>query len=72
MYDFISSHPGYLLLLLLNIVVVIAVFVYVGNSDDDSGNDGGEKWETEPELDLPPGVVLPSDSPKKDDPVLQD
>ncbi|MEM9857902.1 MAG: hypothetical protein AAF843_11115 [Bacteroidota bacterium] len=65
MWTFLLENPFYIPFIALNIWViykVIKIFVYRNddNTDDDDDNDDGILPD-DPELDLPPGVSLPTE-----------
>ncbi len=67
MLNFLQSHPDYLLVLGVLIFLVYKVIIAVKNfrpEDDDDDQDGGI-FSSEPILDLPPGVSLPT-GPEKE------
>ena len=66
MIDFLSEHLFYIPFIIFNIWViykVIKIFVYDEEDEDDTNNDedddGGITID-DPDIDLPPGVSLPS------------
>ncbi|MEM9392180.1 MAG: hypothetical protein AAGA02_17005 [Bacteroidota bacterium] len=66
MLDYLSNHLLYIPFIALNIWViykVIKIFVYQKDDDDknDDDDDNGGIDLTGPELDLPPGVSLPTE-----------
>lgn len=61
MVNFLQSHPDYLLVLGVLVFLVYKVIVAIKNfrPEDDDDQDGGI-LSSEPILDLPPGVSLPT------------
>lgn len=65
MLDFLISYPLYIPFIILNIYIIYKVIKMVltndqGKNDDDNG---GDSFDENPILDLPPGVQLPSKEP---------
>ena len=67
MLDFIIEYSGYVLLFIINTLIIVRILLNMrGRGGNNDGGGGGEFWPEDPVLDLPPGVVLPSDAPKKE------
>lgn len=68
MLDFIISYPLYIPFIILNIYIIYKVIKLVlsndqQKNDDDNEDKGGISDDDNPVLDLPPGVILPSEEP---------
>ncbi len=65
--EFISSHPLYIPFLIGNGLIIYEIYTIARKNNDKDKNDdedGGTPIESDPILDLPPGVTLPA-SPKQ-------
>ncbi len=66
--SFILEHPLYIPFIIFNIWLIYKVFheiVFRDKDDDDSDDNDGGIIPDNPDLDLPPGVSLPTDTPEK-------
>lgn len=66
MIKFIIDHPDYFFLLMLCIFLVVKVIVDVITNEIGDYGDDEEGGIREPELDLPPGITLPSNDQVKE------
>jgi hypothetical protein len=68
MFDFILSHPLYIPFIALNIFIIYKVIQDVKRDENDDRDDeddsGGWQIGDDPDLDLPPGVSLPVNTPE--------
>lgn len=67
MLDHIIAHPLYIPFIIANIYIIYKVIRLVLKNDEeknDDDRDGGITYDNDPVLDLPPGVLLPSQSPE--------
>lgn len=62
MVDYIIDHPLYIPFIILNIYIIYKLIRVVLGKDqghNDNDDDGGLSDNDNPQLDLPPGVILP-------------